>query len=91
MKKIKARIIEIKKDDMQICSSRVIWAKVEDGNGQVYRVAWAQTPVVVGFTGVWRSRAQHAFPSVWNSCEVGDEVNLYHAEDENFNYIEVLN
>lgn len=89
LKKIKARILTITKDDMKICSSRVIWAKVVSiESGDVYCVAWAQTPVIFGITGVWRSRAQDAFQKVWECSQNGDEVWLYHAEDKNVNYLE---
>lgn len=91
MKKIKARIKELTKDDMKICSSKVIWANlVDEQTGDKYHVAWAESPMVIGCTGTWRSRAKDVFDAVWQKCEVGDEVWLYHSGDENFTYFEPL-
>ena len=92
MKKIRARILSMTKDDMKFCSARVIWACLEDvENGQKYHVAWAQSPGVIGVTGTWRSRAQDAFSVAWEKCEVDDVVWLYHPTDSNFNYFEPMN
>lgn len=90
MKRCRARITEISKDDMQICSSRVIRAKFEDNCGNKYQVAWADTPTVIGITGTWDSRNRDAFERAWRSCNVGDEVWLYHAEDSSYNYFEPI-
>lgn len=91
IKKIKARILQLTKDDMQWCSAMVIWAKlVDEKTGDEYRVSWAKCPSVIGINGTWRSRAQDVFEAVWQKSEVDDEVWLYHAEDENFSYFEPL-
>lgn len=86
--KRKARIIKITKDDMKVCSSRVIWATLRDEMGKEYRVAWADSPTIAGVTGFWQSRNSFSFKRAWENCKVGDEVWLYHAEDCNFNYFE---
>lgn len=89
-RKQKARILELSKDDQKVCSSRVIWAKLQvENTGKTYRVCWAETPAIVGPTGVWTSKACHAFDDAW-ACEIGDIVWLYHAEDLNFNFFEPL-
>ncbi len=89
-RKQKARILELSKDDQKVCSSRVIWAKLQvENTGKTYRVCWAETPAIVGPTGVWKSKACHAFDDAW-ACEIGDIVWLYHAEDLNFNFFEPL-
>ncbi len=91
MMKIKARILTMTKDDMRICSSRCIWAELlDEKTNERYRVAWAQSPMVVGFSGTWRSRAQSVFDSAWQRCNEGDEVWLYHPLDSNFNYFEPI-
>ena len=88
MKKCKARISKISKDDMRICSSRVIWAELTDEANKVFHVAWADTPSVIGVTGNWSSRNKDSFEMAWNRCKIGDEVWLYHVEDSSFNYFE---
>ncbi len=89
MKKIMARVLELTKDDQRICSARVIWAKLEDEKSkEVYQVNWAEMPTVIGPTGVWTSKARHAFKGAWEKCKVGDVVWLYHAEDPNVNFFE---
>ena len=88
-KKTIARIIKIKKDDMTICSSRVIWADLEDNNGQKFHVAWADTPSVIGVTGNWATRNKMAFSFAWK-CEEGDEVYLFHSDDQSHNYFEPM-
>jgi hypothetical protein len=91
MIKIKARILKMTKDDMTICSARCIWATLlDEQSNKEYRVAWAQTPTVIGVTGTWRSKAQHVFEKSWDKCNVGDEVWLYHPSDSNFNYFEPM-
>ena len=82
-----ARITQIKKDDMTICSSRVIWADLEDNDGQIFHVAWADTPYVIGVTGNWGARNKNSFSLAWK-CEEGDEVWLFHSDDQNHNYFE---
>lgn len=86
MKKIKARIISIEKN--QILGSKSIWAKLElEGNdSKVIEVRWGQTPTLFGITGVWRSKAIAHFSDVWEECENNDEVYLYHFADANFNF-----
>lgn len=91
MMKIKARILNMTKDDMITCSSKCIWAELLDEKHNVkYRVAWAQSPMVIGFTGTWRSRAQSVFEKTWEKCNEGDVVWLYHPTDNNFNYFEPI-
>lgn len=91
MKKIKARIKTLTKDDMKMCSSKVIWAElVDETTGEKYRVAWAECPMVIGVSGTWRSRAKEVFEAVWKKCEIEDEVWLYHSGDENFTYFEPM-
>lgn len=91
MRTIKARILEMTKDDQKMCSSRVIWATLQDvKSGEKYRVRWAESPMVIGITGVWRSRAIYSFAKSWEKCEIGDEVWLYHAEDDNSNFFEPI-
>lgn len=90
-KKVKARILELVKDDMTICSSRVIFAQLEDITSKnIYKVNWAECPVVIGPKGIWYSKAQNAFKKAWQNCKVGDTVRLYHAEDSNSNYFEPI-
>ena len=61
LKKCKARIEKIAKDDIKLCSSRCIWADLRDENDVLYHVKWAETPSVVGITGNWSSREPYAF------------------------------
>lgn len=90
LKKCKARIEKIAKDDIKLCSSRCIWADLRDENDVLYHVKWAETPSVVGITGNWSSREPYAFENAWNKCNEGDVVWLYHSDDQNYNYFEPI-
>lgn len=90
MLKCKARITKLSKDDMRICSSRVIWAELEDESGKKYSVAWADSPTIMGITGNWASRNKDSFLRAWCKSEVGDIVYLYHADDSSYNFFEPI-
>lgn len=84
----KAKIRRIKYDDLIFCSSRVISAILVDENGEEYHVEWASTPMISGPTVSVGSRNQDSFVRVWKRCKPGDDVWLYHASDQSFNYFE---
>ena len=81
MKKIRnLKIIHIVKDDMRICSARVIFATLVDENGEEYRVEWLSGLAVERPTGVWEYLETAEFVEAWRKAEVGMKVDLCHAD-----------
>ena len=89
-KTIKARILNITRDDMTFCSARVIRARLEDEKGKEHFVRMACSPTIIGPTVKMISRNSSQFDAVWNRSKAGDEVYLYHSDDENSTYFETI-
>ena len=67
-----ARILEIIKDDMTFCSSRVILAKLKiEKSGEIISIQWVNSPTVIGITSFWKSKAMECFDRAWE-CEKGE-------------------
>ncbi len=80
------KITYIVKDDMRICSARVIFATLVDEHGEEHRVEWLSGPAVERNHGGWDYQETAEFVEAWKKAEVGMIVNLWHTERTNQNY-----
>ena len=64
--KIRARIVDLSKDEYEYCSSKVIKAKLEDRYGEIYRVTWGISPAILGSTVMLISRNASEFEQAWS-------------------------
>lgn len=84
-----ARVVSIFKDDMRICSSRVIFADVETKTGERVKVSWAEIPAMEEMRFFqWRKKAFDCFERAWKA-EMGDEVILYQGNLEQGNFFDL--
>ena len=80
-----ARIIEIEKEELKECSSRIIRAKLKaEMSNEIFSVRWAQTPSIICITGNWSSKAPGAFEWAWKEAKEGDIVMLVHTDNDSY-------
>ncbi len=80
------KITHLVKDDMRICSARVIFATLVDEHGEEHRVEWLSGPAVERPYGDWDYQETAEFVEAWKKAEVGLVVNLHHAEGTDRKY-----
>lgn len=86
MEKTKCTILEVKKDDMRICSARVIFATLVDDGGNEHQVAWVAGWAVERTTGTVDYLETPEFKQAWNKAERGMQVELCYADESNRGY-----
>ena len=77
------KISHIYKDDMRICSARVIFATLVDEVGNEHRIEWLSGPAVERREGFFEYKETKEFTEAWNKAEVGMKVKLYPADGTN--------
>lgn len=83
---VECRISKLVKDDKRICSARVIFATLEDSDGNKYWISWVSGPAVVRTNGEIDYQETADFTKAWNEAKVGMNVDLYQLEEESKGY-----